>query len=33
MEKLDKEIGKRIAEILCQAWNLLDASLFEVNTK
>ena len=29
MEKLDKEIGKRIAEILCQAWNLLDASLFE----
>jgi len=29
MEKLDIEMGKRIAEILCQAWNLLDASLFE----
>ena len=26
---MDKEIGKKIPEIVCQAWNELDASLFE----
>ena len=26
---MNKELKKRIAEIVCQAWNELDASLFE----
>ena len=26
---MDKEIGKKVTEIVCQAWKELDASLFE----
>ena len=26
---MNNELGKRIADIVCQAWNELDASLFE----
>ena len=26
---MNKEIGKQIADIVCEAWNTLDSSLFE----